>query len=142
MKKLILTILVIASIYSCSKDDDNDIIIEPFLGSWGLNSIENEAFYSSPEDENIIIIFEESEYTGETNNNDFGGDYEISGDSLYLTNSFTSDTKDSQWGLLFYESLQRAYDEEGERAAFYYIVSETSLTLRSEEEVMVFDRLE
>lgn len=139
MKKYLLLILVLLVFAGCSGDDGN---ASSLTGSWNLQSIENQNLYTSPANENILLTFENSTYRGFTNNNEFGGDYEILGDSLYITNSYTSEAGETAWGNVFYKALRKAYDEKYERAEFKYVRRGKQLTLRSLGDVMVFARKE
>lgn len=124
----------------CSNDDE--VLVSPLLGSWELMSVENEAVYDAPDNEEIVVTFEEREYTGETLVNEFGGDYEIVGNELLLTNSYTTEKEETAWGNLFYEGLQKAYSEEEEGSEFVYTIQGNKLTLRSAEDEMILIRFE
>lgn len=140
MKKFLLILLVSFIFFGCSNDDD--IVAEPILGSWELISIENEAVYTAPNDEHIFITFEETEYMGKTEANEFGGDYSLSANRLFITNSYTTEVPDTEWGVLFYEALRNAYNEENERSEFSYTLQGERLILRSDEGTMTFNRLD
>lgn len=140
MQKFLLVLFVPFVLFGCSNDDD--VVSEPVVGSWELVSIENEVVHNSPDDEQILITFEETEYVGKTEANEFGGDYNLSGNKLFLTNSYTTEAADTEWGLLFYEALRGAYSKDHERSEFSYSLQEENLTLRSNEGAMIFNRLE
>lgn len=140
MKKVFYSMLLSVILLGCSNDDE--VSISPLLGSWELMSVENEAVYEAPNNEEIVITFEEREYTGETLVNEFGGDYQIVGNDLLFTNSYTTEKEETAWGNLFYEGLQKAYSEEEERSEFVYTLYGNRLTLRSAEDEMIFIRYE
>ena len=139
MKKSLVLILVVFVLMGCSKEEESG---NALLGKWALQSVENEALYTSPEDEQILITFESTTYAGITENNDFGGDYSIDVDSLYLTNSYTTEIEETAWGNVFYETLRKAYNEDKERSEFKYILQANELTLRNSEEILIFRRSE
>ncbi|GHA45647.1 hypothetical protein GCM10007103_28410 [Salinimicrobium marinum] len=140
MKKILYTMLLSVILLSCS--DDDDVEVNPLVGSWELMAVDNEAVYDAPEDEEIVITFKEREYIGETSVNEFGGDYEIVSNRLLLTNSYTSEIGETAWGNLFYEGIRNAYDEEEERSEFTYTIQGDTLTSRSTEDIMIFTRFE
>lgn len=139
MKKFVFNLLIVLMICGCSKEENVDSALE---GSWKLQSIEADFVQSSPEDEVISVTFEEEVYTGRTEANEFGGDYITVDDSLFLTNSYTSEVAETEWGLRFYEALREAYEETEERSKFLYILDDDRLVLRNEEENMIFEVLE
>lgn len=140
MRKIMLMILGVLLLIGCSDDDGNG---SPLLGNWELMIIKNDGLYTSPEDESLVIEFEESEYTGRTDANEFGGDYSIRGNTIFLTDSYTSEVGDTAWGNMFYEALRTTYDEEEESAEFSYNLTSDMLVLSSEEGVeLTFERVD
>lgn len=135
MKNFAFYFLILISLFSCSKEDDADAILN---GRWQLESIEGEVVQQAPPNEVVFVVFENGSYTGKTNVNDFGGDYAVERDSIFLFNSFTTEKTETEWGLTFYESLRNAFNEENARSEFMFILDNTELILKNEEEILIF----
>ncbi|WP_424492903.1 lipocalin-like domain-containing protein [Salinimicrobium sp. GXAS 041] len=136
MKKLQLFTLLLVILCACSKEDDTATVLN---GSWKLERIEDGFIENSPNDEEITISFENDVYTGRTEANEFGGDYTVARDSLFLSNSYTTEVTETEWGQKFYESLRMAFDEREERSKFRMVIEGSILTLRNGSKNLIFE---
>ncbi len=137
MKKLQLYTLLLIILCACSKEDDTGTVLN---GNWKLESIEDGFIENSPNDEEITISFENDVYTGRTEVNQFGGDYSVAKDSLFLSNSYTTEVTETEWGQRFYESLRIAFDEREEHSKFLIILEGSNLTIRNGTKNLIFER--
>lgn len=147
--KNILLILVLALI-SCNNDNTESQETN-VLGTWKLMSFVNESngsilvandFSNSPE---ITITFnQELNFTGNTVRNNFFGKYSISEREKLLTfiDFSTSEVNESEWGNLFYDSLNLNYNQQTKKWENTYEITQENIlkVFYSKQEYMTFEK--
>lgn len=138
------------ALISCNEDDRKSQETN-LLGTWKLMSFINESngsilvandFSNSPE---ITITFnQELNFTGNTVRNNFFGKYSISETEKLLTfkNFSTSEVNESEWGNLFYESLNLNYNQQTENWENTYEIKQENIlkVFYSKQEYMTFEK--
>lgn len=138
------------ALISCNEDDRKSQETN-VLGTWKLMSFVNESngsilvandFSNSPE---ITITFnQELNFTGNTGRNNFFGKYSISETEKLLTfkNFSTSEVNESEWGNLFYESLNLNYNQQTENWENTYEIKQENIlkVFYSKQEYMTFEK--
>lgn len=138
------------ALISCNEDDRKSQETN-LLGTWKLMSFVNESngsilvandFSNSPE---ITITFnQELNFTGNTVRNNFFGKYSISETEKLLTfkNFSTSEVNESEWGNLFYESLNLNYNQQTENWENTYEIKQENIlkVFYSKQEYMTFEK--
>ncbi|WGH74637.1 hypothetical protein P8625_11120 [Tenacibaculum tangerinum] len=148
MKNIFLILLL--ALISCNEDEtkSQETII---LGNWKLTSIVNESngsilvpndFLNSNE---ITITFnQELDFTGNTVINNFSGNYSINQKEELLTflNFSTTEVNETEWGNLFYQSLNSNYNEQTENWENPYEIAQGNILkiFYSEQEYMTFEK--
>lgn len=147
--KNILLILVLAFI-SCN-NDNKESQETSVLGTWKLMSFVNESngsilvandFSNSPE---ITITFnQELNFTGNTVRNNFFGKYSISESEKLLTfiDFATTEVNETEWGNLFYDSLNLNYIQQTKKWENIYEITEENIlkVFYSKQEYMTFEK--
>lgn len=151
MKNIILILTSFILIASCEKEDSKEIK-NSFSGNWKLTSFVNQStnsiqlesdFINSNE---ITISFgKELDFSGNTVLNNFSGKYSIkteNNDLIFLTFS-TTEVNESEWGNLFYQSLNLKYNQQTKNWEYIYEIENNELKIfYSEQEYMSFEKLE
>ncbi len=147
--KNILLILVLALI-SCN-NDNKESQETSVLGTYKLMSFVNESngsilvandFSNSPE---ITITFnQELNFTGNTVRNNFFGKYSISESEKLLTfiDFATTEVNETEWGKLFYDSLNLNYIQQTKKWENIYEITEENIlkVFYSKQEYMTFEK--
>lgn len=147
--KNILLILVLALI-SCNNDNTKSQETN-VLGTWKLMSFVNESngsilvandFSNSPE---ITITFnQELNFTGNTVRNNFFGKYSIYEREKLLTfiDFSTSEVNESEWGNLFFDSLNLNYNQQTKKWENTYEITQENIlkVFYSKQEYMTFEK--
>jgi hypothetical protein len=147
--KNIFLILVLALI-SCNEDNtkSQETII---LGTWKLMSFVNESNNSiliandfSNSNEITITFNQELDFTGNTVINNFSGNYSISEreKSLTFIDFSTSEVNETEWGNLFYESLNLNYNQQTRNWENTYDINQENILkiFYSEQKYMTFEK--
>ena len=135
MRRTLFMLLVMSlsiGITSCDSSDDN-ASDNPVSGSWRITAIQvsqQQLTQFSPSDESIVITFNSgTDFTGETSANQFGGRYELDGNTLTMLEFFTTEVADTQYGRAFYESISEARVPNETFAQFGYSFDSQDLIL-------------
>ena len=151
MKNMLLILSIFLFITGCSEEEtkqqENSI-----YGTWKLTSFVNQSTNNVLIDSNfsnsnqITIIFnQESNFTGSTVINDFLGNFSIDdrNNQIIFSEFSTTEANETEWGNLFYQSLNSNYNQQsGNWENTYEIIEENTLKIfYSEQEYMTLEKL-
>jgi len=151
MKNMFLILSIFLFITGCSEEEtkqqENSI-----YGTWKLTSFVNQSTNNVLIDSNfsnsnqITIIFnQESNFTGSTVINDFLGNFSIDdrNNQIIFSEFSTTEANETEWGNLFYQSLNSNYNQQsGNWENTYEIIEENTLKIfYSEQEYMTLEKL-
>ncbi|WP_396169638.1 hypothetical protein [Flavobacterium sp.] len=147
--KNIFLFLILAFI-SCN-EDDRKYQETNILGTWKLISFVNESNGSilvandfSNSNEITISFNQKLDFTGNTVRNNFFGKYSISEREKLLTfiDFSTSEVNETEWGNLFYESLNLNYNQQTKNWKNTYEIKQENIlkVFYSEREYMTFEK--
>ncbi|HLW32605.1 MAG TPA: hypothetical protein VKX40_10120 [Aequorivita sp.] len=150
MKKTILYLAIFTSIFSCSSDNSNSQV-DILFGKWKLTAFVNETngtiltekdFENSNE---IIIDFNDDyKFVGTTLLNDFFGTYAIdpTKDLMIFKELFSTEVNETDWGHLFFETLNLNYNQSTQNWSNSYKLSGDELKFYySENQYMKFEKI-
>lgn len=151
MKNMILIFSILLTIYSCSKNESRQQE-SSLINSWRLISFVNESDDSAltandfPNSNEITITFnQELNFTGSTVINEFLGNFSYDDriNQLIFSEFSTTEVNETEWGNLFYQSLNSNYNQQlGNWESTYEIIQENTLKIfYSEQEYMTFEKL-
>lgn len=123
---------LVALLTSCSDSDDGSVE-NPVSGSWRVTSIQvsqQQLTQFAPSDEDITITFNLGvDFSGETSVNQFGGRYELDGNTLTMLEFSTTEVADTQFAGAFYEAIAEAQVPNETFAQFGYSFDNLDLIL-------------
>ncbi len=145
LSKLFL-LLVLLVVIGCNEDNNNDdqqgeVLDHEIVGSWEVIRYEdldgsNQTF--SPDNENPVVInFSDSlRFSGNTNNNEFEGDFTVNDTSIFITGFVTTAVSETDWGMMFYDALRDA--QSGSDISSFtwdYTLTPTTLVIQSNDQM-------
>jgi len=148
---MILVLSIFFFIIGCSEEEAKQQE-STLIGSWKLTSFINESNSTSsiasdfPNSNEITITFnQELNFTGSTVINDFLGNFSLDdrNNQLIFSEFSTTEANETEWGNLFYQSLNSNYNQQsGNWQNIYEIIRENNLKIfYSEQEYMTFEKL-
>ncbi|QTE21513.1 hypothetical protein [Polaribacter cellanae] len=152
MKNMFLILSIFFLITGCSNEEETKQQENSIYGTWKLTSFVNRLTNNVLVDSDfsnsnrITIIFNrELNFTGSTVINDFSGSFSIDNRSklLIFSEFSTTEANETEWGNLFYQSLNSNYNKQlGNWQNTYEIIQENTLKIfYSEQEYMTLEKL-
>ncbi|MFN3137121.1 MAG: hypothetical protein ACE37L_05510 [Allomuricauda sp.] len=121
--------------FGCSENDE--VINETLLGSWELMAYYNQStgeMRNPPSgSDSIRITFQENEFQGTTGRNTFFGDYTTELSTLSLLSLNGTEIAESEWGILFFQTIASTYDSDQELFFMEYNIENNILNIEYDE---------
>ena len=151
MRNILFIVFSIVILLGCNKDDDRTAIENLLIGEWKLVSFVNELDGTTVNENDVensgpitIHFKEDFSYTGNTGRNEFFGDYTLNSSEktvLIFLSSFISEAGETEWGLMYIDSLRLNYNPQTQHIEINFEVSNNTLKIYySDNEFMKFKR--
>ena len=118
------TFLLLAVCIACDNSSDDSQPNNPLFATWRISAVKvSDATLTqqAPNGEDILISFEEDgTFSGTTSANSFQGRYELQGNTLTMTEFFSTEVADTPFAGAFYESITEAQVPDTTYAQFGY----------------------
>ena len=133
LKHLLILMLSVTTVFSCSSSDDGSSGNSAILGTWRVLEVtisEQTLTQRTPNDETLTITFEnDGTFSGSTSANTFSGRYQVNNMTLTMLEFTTTEAADTTFGGAFYGAIEAAIAPNTTEALFGFSFDGQNLIL-------------